>query len=217
MIKIAPSLLSADFANMGGATRKLGEWNADLVHFDVMDGTFVSTITFGPAMCAAIRPYTELPIDVYIMVEHPETYIDQFAKAGADYLTFHAEADAHAHRTLQAIRRAGMKAGVAINPGTPVEMVQYLLPICDLVLVMSVNPGAGGQSFIAEVLPKIEWLKKQREAHGYTYEIEIDGGINADTAKLAAKAGADILVSGSSVFKASDPKDMIARMHGAEN
>ena len=110
-----------------------------------------------------------------------------------------------------------MKAGVAINPGTPVEMVQYLLPICDLVLVMSVNPGAGGQSFIAEVLPKIEWLKKQREAHGYTYEIEIDGGINADTAKLAAKAGADILVSGSSVFKASDPKDMIARMHGAEN
>ena len=151
------------------------------------------------------------------MVEHQETYIDQFAKAGADYLTFHAEADAHAHRTLQAIRRAGMKAGVAINPGTPVEMVQYLLPICDLVLVMSVNPGAGGQSFIAEVLPKIEWLKKQREAHGYTYEIEIDGGINADTAKLAAKAGADILVSGSSVFKASDPKDMIARMHGAEN
>ena len=217
MIKIAPSLLSADFANMGEATRKLGEWNADLVHFDVMDGTFVPTITFGPAMCAAIRPYTELPIDVHLMVEHPETYIDQFAKAGADYLTFHAEADAHAHRTLQAIRRAGMKAGVAINPGTPVEMVQYLLSICDLVLVMSVNPGAGGQSFIAEVLPKIEWLKKQREAHGYTYEIEIDGGINADTAKLAAKAGADILVSGSSVFKASDPKDMIARMHGAEN
>ena len=130
MIKIAPSLLSADFANMGRATRKLGEWNADLVHFDVMDGTFVPTITFGPAMCAAIRPYTELPIDVHIMVEHPETYIDQFAKAGADYLTVHAEADAHAHRTLQAIRRAGMKALQLI----PARLLRWCSIFCPYVI-----------------------------------------------------------------------------------
>lgn len=214
MIKIAPSLLSADFANMGAATKRLKEWNADMAHFDVMDGTFVPTITFGPAMCAAIRPYADMPIDVHIMVEHPETYIEPFSKAGADYLTFHVEADRHAHRTLQTIRKAGMKAGIALNPGTPVEMVEYLLAECDLVLVMSVNPGAGGQSFIEAVLSKIECLKKMRQERGYSYEIEIDGGINEQTAKLAVKAGADILVSGSSVFKASDPAALIAKMKG---
>lgn len=216
MTKIAPSLLSADFAKMGEATSRLNEWDADMAHFDVMDGTFVPTITFGPAMCAAIRPYTDMPIDVHIMVEHPETYIEPFKKAGADYLTFHVEADRHAHRTLQAIRKAGMKAGIALNPGTPVEMVQYLLGECDLVLVMSVNPGAGGQSFIEPVLEKINRLSKMRAAGNYSFEIEIDGGINEETAKLAVKAGADILVSGSSVFKSADPKGLIARMRSGK-
>ena len=150
------------------------------------------------------------------MVEHPETYIEQFKDAGADYLTFHVEADRHAHRTLQAIRKAGMKAGIALNPATPVEMVEYVLSICDLVLVMSVNPGAGGQSFIKEVLPKVEKLKALREKNGYNYEIEMDGGINEATSKLAAASGADILVSGNAVFKADDPKEMIAKMHLAK-
>ena len=208
MIKIAPSLLSADFANMGEATRKLGEWNADLVHFDVMDGTFVPTITFGPAMCAAIRPYTELPIDVHIMVEHPETYIDQFAKAGADYLTFHAEVDAHAHRTLQAIRRAGMKAGVAINPGTPVEMVQYLLSICDLVLVMSVNPGFGGQSFIPSSLDKIREVKKLIDDRELNVDIEVDGGVKLGNLKEVLAAGANVIVAGSAIFKGDITKNV---------
>lgn len=217
MIKIAPSLLSADFANMGEATSLIEKWNADLVHFDVMDGTFVPTITFGPAMCAAIKPYTRLPIDVHIMVEHPESYFAQFAKAGADYLTFHIEADRHAHRTLQQIRLAGMKAGIALNPSTPVEAVEYVLSICDLVLVMSVNPGAGGQSFISEVLPKVEKLKKLREDMGYTYEIEIDGGINEATGKLAAAAGVDIMVSGSTVFKAKDPAKTILNLQRSDN
>lgn len=216
MIKIAPSLLSADFANMGEATSRLSDWGSDMVHFDVMDGTFVPAITFGPAMCKAIRAYTKLPIDVHIMVEHPETYIEQFKDAGADYLTFHVEADRHAHRTLQAIRKAGMKAGIALNPATPAEMVEYVLSICDLVLVMSVNPGAGGQSFIKEVLPKVEKLKALREKNGYNYEIEMDGGINEATSKLAAASGADILVSGNAVFKADDPKEMIAKMHLAK-
>ena len=212
MIKIAPSLLSADFANMGEATRKLGEWNADLVHFDVMDGTFVPTITFGPAMCAAIRPYTELPIDVHIMVEHPETYIDQFAKAGADYLTFHAEADAHAHRTLQAIRRAGMKAGVALNPATSLGTVEEILPYVDMVLLMTVNPGFGGQSFIEGVVPKIERLHAMITERGLNVDIQVDGGVNAETSKLVKAAGANVLVAGSYVYGAEDTAAAIASL-----
>ena len=165
----------------------------------------------------SIRKKSSLVFDVHLMIEEPARYLNDFKDAGADIVTVHAESCRHLHSTIMQIKALGMKAGVALNPATPVSVLDYILQDIDMVLVMSVNPGAGGQSFIAEVLPKIEWLKKQREAHGYTYEIEIDGGINADTAKLAAKAGADILVSGSSVFKASDPKDMIARMHGAEN
>lgn len=213
MIKIAPSILSADFANMGRDVERLADWGADAVHFDVMDGSFVPAITFGAGMCKAIRPYTKLPIDVHIMVEHPETYIEPFRDAGAEYLTFHVEADRHSHRTLQKIRAAGMKAGIALNPATPVCMVEEVLAECDLVLVMSVNPGAGGQKFIPGSLGKIERLAHLAQEHGYAYEIEVDGGINAETAALAARAGATMLVSGSSVFKAEDPAALIAKMH----
>ena len=213
MIKIAPSILSADFANMGRDVERLADWGADAVHFDVMDGSFVPAITFGAGMCKAIRPYTKLPIDVHIMVEHPETYIEPFRDAGAEYLTLHVEADRHSHRTLQKIRAAGMKAGIALNPATPVCMVEEVLAECDLVLVMSVNPGAGGQKFIPGALGKIERLAPLAQEHGYTYEIEVDGGINAETAALAVRAGATMLVSGSSVFKAEDPAALIAQMH----
>lgn len=216
MIKVAPSILSADFANMGRDVQRLAGWGADAVHFDVMDGNFVPAITFGTAMCKAVRPYTKLLLDVHIMVEHPETYIGPFREAGADCLTFHVEADRHSHRTLQRIRAAGMKAGIALNPATPVCMVEEVLPECDLVLVMSVNPGAGGQKFIPGALQKIERLACLAREHGFAYEIEVDGGINAETAVLAVRAGATMLVSGSSVFQAEDPSALIAQMHALD-
>lgn len=215
MIKIAPSILSANFAAMGEAVEKLKAQGADWVHFDVMDGNFVPNITFGPDMCKALRPLTDLPIDVHLMVEHPSDWIEPFKKAGADILTVHVEsAEHHLHRALQSIHAAGMKAGVVLNPATPIESCVHLLPECDLVLLMSVNPGFGGQSFIYETLRKTRALRKEIDDRGLKTLIEIDGGVNPETAKLCIEAGADVLVAGSAVFKAPDPAEMIKALRG---
>lgn len=215
MIKIAPSILSANFAAMGDAVKKLKEQGADWIHFDVMDGNFVPNITFGPDMCKALRPLSDLPIDVHLMVEHPSDWIEPFKKAGADILTIHVESsERHLHRALQAIHAAGMKAGVVLNPATPIGYCVHLLPECDLVLLMSVNPGFGGQAFIPETLRKIRTLKSEIAERRLSTLIEIDGGVNPDTAKLCIEAGADVLVAGSAVFKSEDPKAMIAAIRG---
>lgn len=212
MVKIAPSILSADFSQLGKSIQQMEAAGADWFHVDMMDGNFVPNLSFGPMVLEAIRPLTDLTMDVHLMIQDPEWIIEQVAKAGADIITIHAEATKHVHRALQQIKNSGVKAGVVINPATPVSLIEPVLSMCDLVLIMSVNPGFGGQSFIPESVDKIEQLADLRQQKSYIYEIEVDGGINDKTSKLCIEAGADVLVSGSYLFGSDDWQASIASL-----
>lgn len=200
-VHIAPSILSADFARLGEEIRAVAEAGADWIHIDVMDGHFVPNLTIGPQVVKALRPHTELPFDVHLMVAPVDPFIEAFADAGADILTVHPEAGPHLHRTVQTIKSHGVKAGVSLNPATPVAAVEPVLEDIDLVLVMSVNPGFGGQAFIPTVLPKIEALRAKIDALGRDIRLEVDGGIDPQTAPRVRAAGADVLVAGSATFR----------------
>ncbi|MCT2538013.1 ribulose-phosphate 3-epimerase [Aquibacillus koreensis] len=215
MTKIAPSILSADFANLQNEIIDVEKGGADYIHVDVMDGHFVPNITIGPLVVEAIRPVTKLPLDVHLMIEDPDQYISSFVKAGADILTVHVETCRHLHRTIHAIKAAGIKAGVVINPATPVEMIRPILPDVDLVLFMTVNPGFGGQSFIPEVLTKVKKAATWRREDQLDFEIEVDGGVNTSTARLCKEAGVDVLVAGSAVFNQADRKLAIEEIRNA--
>ena len=216
-IKIAPSILSADFSRMGEAVELCRAGGADLIHCDVMDGSFVGPITFGWQMVKNIRPHTKLPLDVHLMIEHPKTQIKFFAEAGADIITVHYEACAkisqsYLEETLALIRSYGVKCGAVINPDVPAEALFPVLPLCDMVLVMSVFPGFGGQKFMPEVLEKVRFFRDFAAEHGLSYDVEIDGGISPETAGAAIKAGANVLVAGSAVFKSADRAAAIAAL-----
>jgi ribulose-phosphate 3-epimerase len=200
MIKIAPSILSADFSRLGEQVKQADDAGADYIHVDVMDGHFVPNITMGPLVVAAIRPVTRLPLDVHLMIESPEKYIGDFARAGADIITVHQEACAHLHRVVEQVKEAGKRAGVAINPATPVQTLEEILPFVDLVLVMTVNPGFGNQAFIETMPKKIAAMRKMIDERGLNVELEVDGGIQRETASIAATAGASVLVAGTAIF-----------------
>jgi ribulose-phosphate 3-epimerase len=204
MIKIAPSILSANFARLEDEIKDVERGGADYIHVDVMDGHFVPNITIGPLIVEAVRPVTRLPLDVHLMIENPERYIGNFAKSGADIITVHVEACTHLHRTIQQIKAEGVKAGVVLNPHTPVSIIQHILEEIDLVLLMTVNPGFGGQSFIHSVLPKIKQVSDMVKERNLQVEIEVDGGVNEETAKLCIAAGANVLVAGSAVYNQED-------------
>jgi ribulose-phosphate 3-epimerase len=204
MIKISPSILSADFSRLGEDVQAVDRAGADYIHIDVMDGHFVPNITIGPLVVDALRKVTAKPLDVHLMIENPDLYIPDFAKAGADIITVHQEAVPHLHRTLQLIKSLGKKAGVSLNPATPVETLDVILDELDLVLIMSVNPGFGGQSFIPSALDKIRALRQRITQRGLSTELEVDGGVKIDNIREVVAAGADVLVAGSAVFNTED-------------
>ncbi|HKZ71683.1 MAG TPA: ribulose-phosphate 3-epimerase [Nitrospirota bacterium] len=210
--KIAPSILSADFSRLGEEVRRVEEAGADWIHVDVMDGAFVPNITVGPFILEAVRKVTSLPLDVHLMIERPEQYISEFADAGADVITVHFEACTHLHRTIQAIKEKGKKAGVSVNPATPLVSIKYVLGDIDLLLIMSVNPGFGGQRFIPSALEKIKKARQMVDKIGANVSIEVDGGVKLENIGEVASAGADIFVSGSGVFGTKDYKKTIQEM-----
>ena len=214
MIKIAPSILSADFSKLGEEITDVENGGADYIHVDVMDGHFVPNITIGPLIVEAIRPVTKLPLDVHLMIENPDNYIPQFAKAGADIISVHVEACPHLHRTIQLIKEHGVKAGVVLNPATPIETIKHIIEDVDLILLMTVNPGFGGQSFISSVLPKIANVRDLVSKSGKEIEIEVDGGVNPDTSKQCIEAGANVLVAGSAIYKNTNREGAIASIRG---
>lgn len=214
-MKIAPSILSADFANLERDIRFVEENGADYIHVDVMDGQFVPNITFGPNVVQAIRPITKLPLDVHLMIVQPENFIDAFAAAGSDIIGVHLEATAHIYRAIQMIKEKNVKAEVVLNPGTPVTAIEPVLPIIDQVLVMTVNPGFGGQVFIEPMLEKIQTLADLKEKYGYHYKIEVDGGIVPETARLCQAAGAEVFVAGSYVFNSDHPEKQLQALKEA--
>ncbi|MHA6258660.1 ribulose-phosphate 3-epimerase [Sporosarcina sp. CAU 1771] len=212
MIKIAPSILAADFSKLAEEVKEVEAAGAELIHIDVMDGHFVPNITMGAIVVEALRPVTKLPLDVHLMIENPDIHIEQFAKAGADYITVHVEACVHLHRTLQFIKSFGVKSGVVLNPHTPVETILHVLDEIDLVLFMTVNPGFGGQKFIPSVIPKIKQLSDIIQERGLAIEIEIDGGINEETIVPCVEAGATIFVAGSAIYNEKDRASALQRI-----
>ncbi|AEZ63010.1 ribulose-5-phosphate 3-epimerase [Streptococcus infantarius subsp. infantarius] len=202
--KIAPSILAADYANFASELKRIEETSAEYVHIDIMDGQFVPNITFGADVVASMRKHSKLVFDCHLMVVNPERFVDAFAQAGADIMTIHAESTLHIHGALQKIKKAGMKAGVVINPGTPVSAIEPVLSLVDQVLIMTVNPGFGGQAFIPEMLEKVQKVAKIRDEKGYDFDIEVDGGVDNKTIKACYQAGANVFVAGSYLFKASD-------------
>ena len=203
-ILISPSVLAADFSKLGEEIQLVSEEGADLIHLDVMDGHFVPNLSFGADIIKGIRGFSNLPFDVHLMIENPEHYVDAYVEAGANFITVHPEATPHIHSVLQKIHKAGVKTGIALNPGTPIEALENVIDIIDLIIVMTVNPGFGGQSFLSSQLPKISKIRTIIDDGGHSIDISVDGGINPITAKLAIDAGANILVAGTSIFKAGD-------------
>lgn len=210
--KIAPSILSADFTRLGEEIAAVEKAGADYIHVDVMDGHFVPNITIGPMIVKAARRATKLPLDVHLMIDEPDRFIDEFIRAGADMVTVHPEASVHLHRTLERIRQGGAKAGVSLNPATLPDVLDYVLESLDLVLLMTVNPGFGGQKFIESMLPKVETVREKIEKRGLQVELEVDGGIGPDTVGRVSSAGADVFVAGSAVFYSGDYEDTIKLM-----